>query len=91
MRLTLILGRRLLGGAALIAAVLVLNFVLIRLAPGDPALAIAGGMGGATEEMLSARSAGPTASTSRSTVSSSSTWNGRCRAISATRCSSTRR
>ena len=52
MQLALILGRRLLGAAALLAAVLVLNFVLIRLAPGDPALAIAGGMGGVTEEIL---------------------------------------
>ena len=52
MRLTAVLGRRLLGAAALIAAVLVLNFVLIRIAPGDAALAIAGGMGGVTEEIL---------------------------------------
>ena len=52
MQLTVILGRRLLGAAALIAAVLALNFILIHLAPGDPALTIAGGMGGATEEML---------------------------------------
>ena len=52
MQLTLILGRRLLSAAALIAAVLVLNFVLIRLAPGDPALTIAGGMGGVTEDIL---------------------------------------
>ena len=52
MQLTVILGRRILGAAALLAAVLVLNFVLIRLAPGDPALTIAGGMGGVTEEIL---------------------------------------
>ena len=52
MQLALIIGRRLLGAAALILAVLVLNFVLIRLAPGDPALTIAGGMGGITEEIL---------------------------------------
>jgi peptide/nickel transport system permease protein len=32
--------------------VVVLNFLLIRLAPGDPAVVIAGEMGGATEEML---------------------------------------
>ena len=44
--------RRLLQAAALIAAVLLLNFLLIRLAPGDPALAIAGGMGGATQEIV---------------------------------------
>ena len=52
MQLTLILGRRLLGAAALLTAVLVLNFILIHLAPGDPALTIAGGMGGVTEEIL---------------------------------------
>ena len=52
MRLALILGRRLLGAAALVAAVVILAFILIRLVPGDPALAIAGGMGGATEEIL---------------------------------------
>ncbi|ASM72907.1 dipeptide transport system permease protein DppB [Pseudosulfitobacter pseudonitzschiae] len=32
--------------------VVVLNFLLIRLAPGDPATVIAGEMGGATQEML---------------------------------------
>lgn len=32
--------------------VVVLNFLLIRLAPGDPAVVIAGEMGGATEEVL---------------------------------------
>ena len=52
MQLTIILGRRLFYAAALIAAVVVLNFLLIRLAPGDPALAIAGEMGGATEEII---------------------------------------
>ena len=43
---------RLMQAAALIAAVLLLNFLLIRLAPGDPALVIAGGMGGATEAIV---------------------------------------
>ena len=52
MRVALTVARRLVHAAALIAAVIVLNFVLIHLAPGDPALAIAGGMGGATEEIL---------------------------------------
>ncbi len=52
MQFILTLGRRLLGAAALIAAVLILNFTLIHLAPGDPALTIAGGMGGLTEEIL---------------------------------------
>lgn len=36
----------------LLLAVLVLNFLLLHLAPGDPADVIAGEMGGATEEML---------------------------------------
>ena len=52
MQLALTAGRRLLGAAALVASVLLLNFILIHLAPGDPALAIAGGMGGVTEEIL---------------------------------------
>ena len=52
MELTVILGRRLFYAAVLIAAVVVLNFLLIRLAPGDPALTIAGEMGGATEEII---------------------------------------
>ncbi|OUR76950.1 ABC transporter permease [Alphaproteobacteria bacterium 46_93_T64] len=52
MDLALTLSRRLLHAALLILAVLVLNFLLIHLAPGDPADVIAGEMGGATEEML---------------------------------------
>ena len=52
MQLTIILGRRLFYAAVLIASVVVLNFLLIRLAPGDPALTIAGEMGGATEEIM---------------------------------------
>ena len=51
-RLALGLAGRLVQAAALIAAVLLLNFLLVRLAPGDPALAIAGGMGGATEAIV---------------------------------------
>ena len=43
---------RLFYGLLLMLGVVVLNFLLIRLAPGDPALAIAGEMGGATEEVL---------------------------------------
>ncbi len=43
---------RLLHAAALVLAVLVLNFLLIHLAPGDPADVIAGEMGGATAEVL---------------------------------------
>ncbi len=44
--------KRLAWSAILILAVLVLNFLLIHMAPGDPADVIAGEMGGATQEML---------------------------------------
>ncbi|ANP36232.1 MULTISPECIES: ABC transporter permease [Rhodobacterales] len=44
--------RRIGYGLVLMLGVVVLNFLLIRLAPGDPAVVIAGEMGGATEEML---------------------------------------
>ncbi len=44
--------RRLLYGVVLLVGVLVLNFFLIHAAPGDPAQAIAGEMGGATAELL---------------------------------------
>src|SRR6056297_3808585 len=44
--------RRLGYGLLLMLGVVVLNFLLIRLAPGDPAVVIAGEMGGATEEIL---------------------------------------
>ena len=44
--------RRLFNAVILILAVVVLNFLLIHLAPGDPAEVIAGEMGGATQEML---------------------------------------
>ncbi|MDX2203605.1 MAG: ABC transporter permease [Hyphomicrobiaceae bacterium] len=43
--------RRFLYAAGLVLAVLVLNFVLIRLAPGDPTETLAGQMGGMTEEI----------------------------------------
>lgn len=46
------IGKRVGWGLVLLCAVLVLNFTLIHLAPGDPADVIAGEMGGATEEML---------------------------------------
>nr|WP_288904216.1 ABC transporter permease [uncultured Sneathiella sp.] len=52
MTMTLMVARRLLHAFLLILAVLVLNFLLIHIAPGDPADVIAGEMGGATEEML---------------------------------------
>ena len=44
--------KRLFYGLLLMLGVVVLNFFLIRLAPGDAAVVIAGEMGGATEEML---------------------------------------
>tara|TARA_B100000676_G_scaffold312409_1_gene386482 strand:+ start:5595 stop:6575 length:981 start_codon:yes stop_codon:yes gene_type:complete len=45
-------SKRLLYALSLVLAVVVLNFLLIRMAPGDPALTIAGEMGGATEEII---------------------------------------
>ena len=44
--------RRIGYGLILMVGVVVLNFLLIRLAPGDPAVVIAGEMGGATQEVL---------------------------------------
>ncbi|WP_206050229.1 ABC transporter permease [Oceaniglobus ichthyenteri] len=44
--------RRLFYGLILMVGVVILNFMLIRLAPGDPAMVIAGEMGGATDEIL---------------------------------------
>lgn len=44
--------RRLGYGVILLLGVVVLNFLLIHAAPGDPAEVIAGEMGGATEEMM---------------------------------------
>ncbi len=44
--------RRVFYGILLMLGVVVLNFLLIRLAPGDPAVVIAGEMGGVSEEML---------------------------------------
>ena len=44
--------KRLLYGLLLLLGVLVLNFLLIHAAPGDPAEVIAGEMGGATEKMM---------------------------------------
>ncbi|MCB1458141.1 MAG: ABC transporter permease [Nitratireductor sp.] len=44
--------KRLIYGLLLLIGVLVLNFLLIHAAPGDPAEVIAGEMGGATEEMM---------------------------------------
>lgn len=44
--------RRIGYGLILMLGVVILNFLLIRLAPGDPAMVIAGDMGGASEEVL---------------------------------------
>ncbi|GHG35843.1 ABC transporter permease [Paracoccus aerius] len=46
--------KQLLYAVSLILAVLVLNFLLIQLAPGDPAEVIAGEMGGANAEVMAA-------------------------------------
>ena len=51
MSLIIFLVRRLGYAAALVLAVLTLNFLLIRLAPGDPIETLAGQMGGITEEI----------------------------------------
>ena len=45
-------GVQVVNAALLILAVVVLNFLLIHLAPGDPALVIAGEMGGASPDLL---------------------------------------
>ena len=50
--MTQFLFKRILYGLLLMIGVVILNFLLIRLAPGDPAVVIAGEMGGATEEVL---------------------------------------
>ena len=52
MALAVHIARQLLNAAALLLAVLVLNFCLIHLAPGDPALVIAGEMGGASADVI---------------------------------------
>jgi peptide/nickel transport system permease protein len=46
------IGERILHAVILLLAVVVLNFLLIHLAPGDVAQVIAGEMGGITEELL---------------------------------------
>ena len=49
MKFFTLLAKRVLYAAILLIAVLVLNFLLIHLAPGDPAEVIAGVMGGTTQ------------------------------------------
>lgn len=52
MRFLASIGKRILYGAVVLFAVIVLNFLLIHAAPGDAADTIASAMGGATSEML---------------------------------------
>jgi peptide/nickel transport system permease protein len=52
MKLMATLLRRLVYSAVLLLAVIILNFLLLHLAPGDPAETLVGEMGGATEEIL---------------------------------------
>lgn len=52
MQIASLILRRVLNAVGLLAAVLILCFTLIHIAPGDPAEVIAGEMGGATEEMM---------------------------------------
>ena len=52
MKLVGTVAKRLAYAFGLVLAVVLLNFLLIRLAPGDAALTIAGEMGGATPEIL---------------------------------------
>ncbi len=49
-----IFGERIAFALAVIFSVLILNFILIRLAPGDPASVIAGESGGITQEIIDA-------------------------------------
>ena len=44
--------RRIIYGLILVFAVILLNFILIQIAPGDPAEMLAGEMGGATQEIM---------------------------------------
>jgi peptide/nickel transport system permease protein len=44
--------RRIVYGLILVFAVILLNFILIHIAPGDPAEMLAGEMGGATQEIM---------------------------------------
>jgi len=46
------LARRLLQGAAMLLAIAVINFILIRMAPGDPAMVMAGEAGAGDEQFL---------------------------------------
>lgn len=52
MKLFLHILRQVANGIGLLTAVLILNFCLIHLAPGDPVQVIAGEMGGASEQVI---------------------------------------
>ena len=52
MNIAFAIARRVFYAVLLVLAVVVLNFLLIHLAPGDPAEVMAGEMGGVTEEIL---------------------------------------
>ncbi len=52
MNFLILIAKRVLNAIGLLAAVLILCFTLVHIAPGDPAEVIAGEMGGATEEMM---------------------------------------
>ena len=54
MNLLIHMTRQLANAIGLLLAVLILNFCLIHLAPGDPALVIAGEMGGASADVIAA-------------------------------------
>lgn len=54
MNLVAHVSRQLVNAVGLLLAVLVLNFCLIHLAPGDPAMVIAGEMGGASADVMAA-------------------------------------
>lgn len=47
-----VIGKRLTSAILLVVCVIVLNFMMIHIAPGDPASVIAGEMGGASETVL---------------------------------------
>ena len=53
MKFVLTVVRRLCYAVLLLLAVIVLNFILIEIAPGDPVDTLVGEMGGATEEVIS--------------------------------------
>ncbi len=52
MKFVSVVGQRLFYAMILVLAVIVLNFLLVHLAPGDPAEVMAGEMGGTTQEIL---------------------------------------